>query len=43
MGDAGKVDFWLKNDKGVKMRLKAPKSEGVALAVGVEGADIRVQ
>ena len=43
VGDAGKGDFWMKNDKGVKLRLKSPKSEGIALAVGVEGVDIRMK
>ena len=43
LGDAGKGDFWMENDKGVKLRLKSPKSEGIALAVGVEGADIRLK
>jgi hypothetical protein len=43
LGDAGKGDFWLVNDKDVKLRLKSPKSEGIALAIGVEGADIRLK
>ena len=43
MGDAGKGDFWMKNDKGVKLHLKSPKSEGIALAVGVDGVDIRMK
>ena len=42
VGDAGKGDFWLENDKGVKLRLKSPSSKGIALAVGVEGVDIRL-
>jgi hypothetical protein len=43
VGDAGKGDFWLKNDKGVKLRLKSPASEGIALDLGVEGLDIRMK
>jgi len=43
VGDAGKGDFWLKNDKGVRLRLKSPASEGVALDLGVEGLDIRMK
>ena len=43
VADAGKGDFWLKNDKGVKLRLKSPESKGIALAVGVEGVDIRLK
>lgn len=42
VADAGKGDFWLENDKGVKLRLKSPSSKGIALAVGVEGVDIRL-
>lgn len=41
--DAGKGDFWMKNDKGVKLRLKSPESKGIALDLGVEGADIRMK
>jgi hypothetical protein len=40
---AGKGDFWLKNDKGVKLHLKSPDSEGFALDLGVEGVDIRLE
>jgi len=43
VADAGKGDFWLKNDKGVKLRLKSPKSKGIALDLGVEGVDIRLK
>jgi len=43
LGDAGKGDFWMKNDKGVKLHLKSPKSEGIALDLGVEGVDIRMK
>ena len=39
----GKGDFWLKNDKGVKLHLKSPESEGFALDLGVEGVDIRLK
>ena len=31
--------FWLKNSKGVTLHLKA-SSEGIALAIGVEGLKI---
>ena len=41
VADAGKGDFWLVNEKGVKLRLKSPSSMGVALDLGVEGVDIR--
>jgi len=41
--DAGRGDFWLENDKGVKLRLKSPKSQGIALDLGVEGVDIRLK
>jgi len=41
--DEGKGDFWLKNDKGVKLRLKSPSSKGIALDLGVEGVDIRLK
>lgn len=40
---AGKGSFWLKNDKGVKLHLKSPDSEGFALDLGVEGVDIRLK
>jgi hypothetical protein len=43
LGDAGKGDFWLKNDKGVSLRLKSPDSKGIALDLGVEGIDIRLK
>jgi hypothetical protein len=43
VADAGKGDFWLVNDKGVKLRLKSPSSMGVALDLGVEGVDIRLE
>jgi hypothetical protein len=41
--DAGEGDIWLQNDKGVKLRLKSPQSEGIALDLGVEGIDIRME
>jgi len=41
--DAGKGDAWFKNDKGVHIRLKSPESKGIALAVGVDGIDIRLK
>jgi len=40
LGYASKDSIWLKNDKGVKLNLKASGAEGVALAIGVEGLDI---
>jgi len=43
VADKGKGDFWLKNDKGVKLRLKSPSSKGIALDLGVEGVDIRLK
>jgi hypothetical protein len=43
VADAGKGDFWLKNDKGVYLRLRSPKSKGIALDLGVEGVDIRLK
>jgi hypothetical protein len=43
VADACKGDFWLQNDKGVKLRLKSPESQGIALDLGVEGADIRLE
>lgn len=43
LADAGKGDFWLENHKGVKLRLKSPQSEGLALDLGVEGVDIRMK
>ena len=43
VADAGKGDVWLKNDKGVKLRLKSPESKGLALNLGVEGVDIRLK
>ena len=39
----GQGDFWLVNDKGVKLRLKSPSSKGIALDLGVEGVDIRLK
>jgi hypothetical protein len=39
----GKGDFWLKNDKGVKLHLKSPDSEGFALDLGVEGMELRLE
>jgi hypothetical protein len=41
--DADKGDFWLENEHGVKLRLKSPESKGVALDLGVEGVDIRLE
>jgi len=41
--DADKGDFWMKNDKGVYLRLKSPESKGLALDLGVEGVDIRLK
>ncbi len=41
--DSGKDDVWLKNKKGVKLRLKSPKSKGLALNLGVDGIDIRLK
>ncbi len=43
VADKGKGDFWLKNDKGVKLRLKALDSKGLALSIGVEGIDMRIK
>jgi hypothetical protein len=43
VADAGKGDFWMKNDKGVYLRLKSPSSKGLALDLGVEGVDIRME
>ncbi len=43
VADAGKGDAWFKNDKGVHIRLKSPESKGLALAVGVDGIDIRLK
>jgi len=43
VGDAGKGDFWLKNDKDVKLRLRSPESKGIALDLGLEGVDIRME
>ncbi len=43
VADKGKGDFWLKNDKGVKLRLKSPESKGIALDLGVEAVDIRLK
>jgi hypothetical protein len=42
VGNEGKGDFWLKNDKGVKLHLKSPSSKGIALDLGAEGVDIRM-
>jgi len=43
VADKGKGDAWFKNDKGVHLRLKSPESKGIALAVGVDGIDIRLK
>lgn len=43
LGDAGKGAFWLKNSKGVKLKLRSSKAEGVALSVGVEGFKITMK
>lgn len=43
LANAGKGDVWMKNDKGVKLRLKSPESQGIALDLGVEGVDIRME
>ena len=43
VADAGRGDFWMKNDKGVYLRLKSPKSQGIALDLGAEGVDIRLK
>jgi hypothetical protein len=38
----GKGGFWLKNDKGVTLHLKA-SAEGIALDIGVEGLKITMK
>jgi hypothetical protein len=43
LGDAGKGGFWLKNSKGVKLKLKSSKAEGIALSVGAEGLKITMK
>ena len=43
VGVEDKGDAWFKNDKGVKLRLKSPEGKGIALAVGVDGIDIRLK
>jgi hypothetical protein len=42
VADSGKGDVWLQNKKGVKLRLKSPESKGLALSLGVDGIDIRL-
>jgi hypothetical protein len=34
--------FWRENRRGLKLRLKSLKSEGLALNMGTEGMDIRM-
>jgi len=41
--ESGEGDVWLQNDKGVKLRLISPSSHGIALNMGVEGVDIRME
>jgi len=43
VADSGKGDVWLENKKGVKLRLKSPESKGLALSLGVDGIDIRLE
>ena len=43
LGDATKQAIWLKNSKGVKMKLKSSGASGVALSVGVEGFKITMK
>jgi hypothetical protein len=43
VADAGRGDMWLRNNNDVKMRLKSPASQGIALDLGVEGVDIRMK
>jgi hypothetical protein len=43
LGDAGKGDLWLKNSKGVKLKLKSSKAEGIALSIAVEGFKITMK
>jgi len=38
----GAGGFWMKNDKGVALHLKS-SAEGLALAIGVEGFDIKME
>jgi len=42
LGDVGKGDFVMKNDKGVILHLKAG-AEGVALDLGVEGLKVTME
>jgi hypothetical protein len=39
----GPGDFWLQNDKGVKLHLQAQESEGIALDMGADGVDILME
>jgi hypothetical protein len=41
--DNGPGDFWLQNNKGVKLHLRAQESEGVALDMGADGVDISLE
>lgn len=41
--DKRKGDIWVKNTKGVVLRLKSPEAEGLALDVGVDGIIITMK
>jgi len=43
LGNSGKGDVWLKNDKGMRLRMVSPSSKGIALEQGPEGEDIRME
>ena len=43
LGDAGAGATWLKNSKGVKLKLKSSGAKGIALSVGVEGFKITMK
>ena len=43
LGDATKQGIWLKNSKGVKLKLRSSGASGVALSIGVEGFKITMK
>ena len=43
LGNSTAQDLWLKNSKGVKLKLRSSGASGVALSIGVEGFKISMK
>jgi len=43
LGNSTAQDLWLKNSKGVKLKLRSSGASGVALSIGVEGFKITMK